>query len=39
MVENIREKILTYNWAEEEWKTEGIETQIMANLNLKPQMM
>ena len=36
---NIRETILTKSWSDEDWKTVGIESQIVEALNLKPQML
>ena len=39
MLDNIRETILVEKWLEEHWKMEGIETQMLARLNLKPEMM
>ena len=39
LIENIRQTILVEKWAAEDWKVEGIEAQMLASLNLKPQML
>ena len=36
---NIRETILTEKWSDEDWKTVGIEAQILEVLNLKLEML
>ena len=35
MVENVRETILVEKWTEDDWKTNGIENQILATLKIE----
>ena len=39
LIENIREIILVERWTEEDWKTKGIETQMLVSLNLKLEIL
>ena len=39
MIDNIIETILVEKWIDEYWKADGIEAQILNNLNLNSQML
>ena len=38
-IENMRETILVESWTDEDWQTQGFESQILEYLNLKLQML